>query len=363
MKKQMPPPSNWQDFEDLCKRLFGEMWKCPHTIRKHGRNGQHQCGVDVYGIPEGETQLFGVQCKGKDNNLGKGLTEKEVDKEIDNAKKFDPPLKTFVIATSAPPDVTIEKYILKKSLASFAEGGFQILLYDWEDLTDAIRRNKNTYNFYILNRQFEDENSVGIKFNGELVEAVVKPKFLRTRIFYNVESEEMVPYQVKVDVKPTMMKLVQQMSASRKKNHSWIKIETTIDNNGNLAIEDWKLYLHFDSDTRVIDNDEPSGPMGIEIPNLTRVTHVFEEEMQILYEPLDSRVFVPKDGRVFSWWMIPQIEAKEVIVRWELLSRNYSAEGEVKLIVQPEFEEAEKHVTVETLSEERIDVKITELIK
>ena len=47
MKKAIRPPENWQDFETLCKKLFGEMWGCPNTIKKNGRSGQTQCGVDI----------------------------------------------------------------------------------------------------------------------------------------------------------------------------------------------------------------------------------------------------------------------------------------------------------------------------
>jgi len=34
MKQTLPQPLYWTDFEDLCKNLFGELWKCPLTIKK-----------------------------------------------------------------------------------------------------------------------------------------------------------------------------------------------------------------------------------------------------------------------------------------------------------------------------------------
>jgi ATP-binding cassette subfamily B protein len=39
---QMKKPSNWQDFEKLCKLLWGEIWDCEDTIKQHGRQGQNQ---------------------------------------------------------------------------------------------------------------------------------------------------------------------------------------------------------------------------------------------------------------------------------------------------------------------------------
>lgn len=60
--QQLRKPSNWQDFELLCKKLWGEIWKCEDTIQRNGRQGQKQNGVDVYGMPQGITSYY----KGKD---------------------------------------------------------------------------------------------------------------------------------------------------------------------------------------------------------------------------------------------------------------------------------------------------------
>ncbi len=51
--QSLPKPQNWQDFETLCKKLWGEIWDCPE-IKKNGRQGQSQNGVDVYGMPKND---------------------------------------------------------------------------------------------------------------------------------------------------------------------------------------------------------------------------------------------------------------------------------------------------------------------
>lgn len=89
MKQQILKPENWQDFEELSKILWGEIWECPE-INKNGRAGQNQQGVDIYGIPKGETKYFGIQCKGKDEYTKSVLTEKEINAEIEKAKNFKP---------------------------------------------------------------------------------------------------------------------------------------------------------------------------------------------------------------------------------------------------------------------------------
>ena len=82
---QLQKPDNWQDFESLCKKLWGEIWGCSDSIKKHGRKGQAQHGVDVYGIPRDETMYYGIQCKGKDDYTRSKLTQEEVDEEIEKA--------------------------------------------------------------------------------------------------------------------------------------------------------------------------------------------------------------------------------------------------------------------------------------
>mgnify|MGYP002866558265 CR=1 FL=1 len=75
-------PSNWQDFEELCKLLWGEIWNCEDSIKRHGRQGQNQHGVDVYAYVEKYNGYCGIQCKGKDDYTNAKLTENEIDEEI-----------------------------------------------------------------------------------------------------------------------------------------------------------------------------------------------------------------------------------------------------------------------------------------
>jgi hypothetical protein len=104
----LPPPKNWQDFEHMCFDLYSRLWKT-NDAEMHGRRGQPQAGVDVYGTDRVEGGRFvGVQCKGKDQDYGGELTEKELRAEIEKAEIFVPPLDVFVVATTAPNDEKIQ---------------------------------------------------------------------------------------------------------------------------------------------------------------------------------------------------------------------------------------------------------------
>ena len=48
MKLNLPYPSDWSDFQDLCFQLWKEMWRDPFA-HHNGRIGQAQNGVDIWG--------------------------------------------------------------------------------------------------------------------------------------------------------------------------------------------------------------------------------------------------------------------------------------------------------------------------
>ncbi len=62
MKLDLPTPRDWQSFEDLCRDLWAELWGDPNA-QKHGRTGQKQRGVDIFGQPGSGADWEGVQCK------------------------------------------------------------------------------------------------------------------------------------------------------------------------------------------------------------------------------------------------------------------------------------------------------------
>ena len=95
-QNQLKKPSNWQDFEKLCKLLWGEIWTCEDTIKRHG--------VGVFSYVEKYGGYCDIQCKGKDDYANAQLTEGEIDTEIEKALGFEPELKLLIFATTANKD-------------------------------------------------------------------------------------------------------------------------------------------------------------------------------------------------------------------------------------------------------------------
>jgi tetratricopeptide (TPR) repeat protein len=134
---QIPPPQNWQDFETLCCDLWRRIWKDQDT-RKHGRQGQPQQGVDIYGRPNREEKWAGVQCKGKDNYSDKSLSHSELIAEVKKALKFVPPLSEFTIATMAPRDVNLQELARKITTEHQKQGLFSVTISFWDDIKDRL---------------------------------------------------------------------------------------------------------------------------------------------------------------------------------------------------------------------------------
>lgn len=136
--KQYPPPGTWEEFESLCADLYELIWKDPGTER-HGRQGQPQGGVDIYGRPDGKNYT-GVQCKKKDIWPAKKLTTDEIDEEVEKAKTWKPGLKHFIMATTAPNDEKVQAHARTITEAHKKKKIFSVSVASWNEITRRLAR-------------------------------------------------------------------------------------------------------------------------------------------------------------------------------------------------------------------------------
>jgi hypothetical protein len=130
-----PPPSDPVAFESLCLDLWKELWADPGA-QKSGRSGQFQRGVDVFGRFDGKH--VGVQCKQKDGLLRTKLTVRELEEVAEEARTFQPPLTTLIIATTGPRDVNVQQRARTLSEANRHSGLFSIEVWSWDDIWHAL---------------------------------------------------------------------------------------------------------------------------------------------------------------------------------------------------------------------------------
>jgi hypothetical protein len=136
-KMKLPYPANWSDFEDLCLGLWKAVWKC-ESAQKNGRNGQSQDGVDFFGRPSNGASWAGVQCKGKDSYNEQVLTDNEISEETEKAKKFEPKLSEYTIATTAQRDVKVQMFARTISDANIKNGSFSVSVFAWDDIVELL---------------------------------------------------------------------------------------------------------------------------------------------------------------------------------------------------------------------------------
>lgn len=135
MRIQLPPPRSWEEFEGLAFQLWKSIW-FDHNAQLHGRHGQPQSGVDIYGRPFAQSHWEGVQCKGKDRLTRKKVTVDELRDEAGRAASFTPQIASFVLATTAPRDAAIQAEAARMTNDEAAK--FRVSVWSWDDIEEEL---------------------------------------------------------------------------------------------------------------------------------------------------------------------------------------------------------------------------------
>lgn len=371
MQKTLRKPENWQDFENLCKKLWGELWGIPHKIKKNGRLGQLQDGVDIYGIPKGENAHWGIQCKGKnDDYLNVILSKKEIDKEINKARNFLPKLDVFIIATTQSKDVVIEQHVRERDIESRESSGFEIILFCWEDIVDLIQENRETLNWYLEINNFREKYDFEVTFENSSNKIKVHPKFLKLTTKYRTlppsfevpKSILNISRQLQMMVPPTPL-----IYGSNEENKSWCSLSIIIRNTGNVTLENWYLKLKLDEVLKMSDGFHVSNMLNTETKKMiydSRTLWSYDDNNEFLYKPLNDNPLVQKSSKTFDFFFIPNFQQKSMKISWELLARDFDKSGMLEVEIIPEFTTETKYVEVEKKDHFKEDsIEITELIK
>lgn len=344
MKKIIQKPVNWQDFESLCKKLWGEIWNCD-SIKKNGRSGQSQNGIDIYGIPKNEIAYYGIQCKGKDDYSKSELKEAEIDEEISKALKFTPPLKCFIFATTANKDAVIEEYIRNKNIENIKKGSFSIDIFSWEDIADLIEENRNTYNWYINKINYKIDYDIDVLFHNGEKNIEINPKFNKniTEIIQNKQNNFDKMFNNYQDSYNSKQKFIQTIRPAnyfghKKVNYSFSKIGVCIYNIGSQVLEEYKLQIEIEDNFEKLseDNVEYTSNM-IKIPDFNK-SYNFDNN-NIFYKPHPLyKVLIQKDQRSFEFYIKPFPKEYSILFKWHFFAKDFDKEGENIINVKPIYE-------------------------
>lgn len=330
--KQLRKPVNWEDFENLCKKLWGEIWEC-EEIKKNGRKGQSQKGVDIYGVPKGANSYYGIQCKGKDEYAHKRLTEAEIDRELELVKAFQPALSKFYIVTTANKDSGIEEYIRIKDIEFRSKNLFEIHLFSWEDIVDLIEENKQTYDWYLNLNKYKRNIDGLVTFDNDQDNLEGEVPYCYQITQYRLGSEPTPSFDPKY-YKPDQWLATSKLNS---RNKSIFKFKIKVKNIGNTPIENPKLTLHLKGTYREVGDKFLDGLLS---PSNIKNDVEVDDKKGVIHINPHRKVIVPKEEYISDAISIkPSHEGTEITLNWKLVSNSFNKEGILKLKIDCFFKE------------------------
>lgn len=332
-------------------KLWGEIWNCPE-IKKNGRAGQIQHGVDVYGIPKGEMAYYGIQCKGKDEYTDKQYSEYEIDKEIENAKHFKPSLKTLYFTTTAVKDAKIEAYVRQKNIEHLSKRLFEIHIFSWEDIVDLIDENKETHDWYLKSRNFKSRKEAKISFEDDALQINPSVVFLKPII---EKKQKIVPASGSFESFIASLgsdTTINNFSGASLQNYqnninlSFFGFRIKILNTGSEPIEDFSVTLDIVGDIQEMSETNESGWF----PYLNAIhsnIHLESSIRRIKINPKKS--ILVGDDILFSdvIFIKPSHKTQRITIKWKLLSKDYKDSGELFIDVETKIESIKRTEFVE----------------
>jgi len=139
---KIDPPNNWAVFEEMIADIFTKEWGDISVVR-YGRTGQKQKGIDIINQDISKFNgYYGIQCKNKN------LTEKEIEKIVEEVKEFEPKLSKLIIATTMRRDQKILGHVMKISKNHFSNSLFSVEIYFWEDLKSMLANHPSLLSKY-----------------------------------------------------------------------------------------------------------------------------------------------------------------------------------------------------------------------
>jgi hypothetical protein len=393
-KFQLPPPEDWVIFEQVCLRVWGLIWQIPDKIDMNSTNAQGQDGVDIVGVPKGETKPHGIQGKNKRLHFKGGqlnkLTKSEINVEIEKAKKFRPALGHLVIATSLYRDKEIEEYVRECSQANQHKGLFSVQICFWEFISDQIQQNRLLLNWYLHEQDLIGQYDVEVLLDNSSIEKTFHPEFTmdvqihrqQTQEEYNEEVEgfgaafkkaykelnKSLPLYHRV--KNNVRSLIPQKNFKkgdvtilingqppklfpRKKEMDQIDLfnetydykpvcpfKIYIKNTGSKVIENYKLEFELLGSFQDFDVEGPTITQGINKTYQTHSRKISNNQGRI--RP-STGILVQQDTfESYTFFFHPQMIGDSVVtIKWKLIARDFNTQGTLSLVVKPHYEKKE----------------------
>lgn len=224
----------------------------------------------------------------------------------------------------------------------------------WEDIVDLIEAYPIVKKWYLNNCSYADSSDVFISFDG-LSDYLIHPKFLRkmTKTVFREDSKfnRLTLNNLSNNNLSGLAALTDRLIEQNKRlsfgyseyDHRLCKIIVDVANAGSTTLEDYKLYIDFDTSLCEIDCGYSVpyrlGMSEVVYAELTRRADnerdVYETDSGIVFEPKE-RILVQKDATSFSFSVkVFSHEAKNLDFKWRFRSRDYHKDGELFVKIEP----------------------------
>jgi hypothetical protein len=225
MRIQLPPPKNWDDFESLALQLWKSLW-ADHNAQMHGRRGQAQHGVDIFGRPFARGSWEGVQCKGKEIFTDKRVTVDELNREVTKARGFSPSLSAFVIATTGPRDGDIQR----RAAELTSNGPFRVSVWGWDDIEEELN-----FRDYLLADLYPQFSRTGVTVFGNQISIYrTQPMEKAFAFLSHAELRNTYPADMRVDLK----NLIFEIALNAFQHGDAHRVNVTVEESGALKVAD-----------------------------------------------------------------------------------------------------------------------------
>ncbi len=136
---KIPAPKSWEEFQVVTKDAVALRFNST-DMALHGRQGQAQHGVDIYGHDE-YGRLIAIECK----NYSDTVTISFIEVAIKEAEKFKPAPSTFILALSTERDASLQAHVRDISPKRVANGKFAVGITFWDDIVSDLAGNDEAF--------------------------------------------------------------------------------------------------------------------------------------------------------------------------------------------------------------------------
>ena len=144
-----------------------------------------------------------------------------------------------------------------------------------------------------------------------------------------------------------------------KVDYRWATLYVQVENVGSTVISDYKLYLNFEQQGIAKTSTLIHYPNSLSMSDTTRasICERIDKTREVygycdskdLYIVPTEKTLVQTDTRSFKIGIMPEDGAKEITMHWDFKSRDYNKQGTIIIKVEPEYEDREVVVEVESL--------------